>query len=104
MDQAVARVDEEFRRLVREAGHPDATGVPLSSAAFVDAVRDLEKLIRQRDEEAHAGKPLLEQLREDVRRKQAVLARHAGAADRWRAELQSAVAEAEQVLLDKTNE
>jgi hypothetical protein len=102
MDEAVATMDAEFRRLVREASHPDVTGVPLSSAAFVDAVRELEKLIRKRDDETQAGEPPLEQLREDVRRKQAVLARHAGDAARWRGELQSAVAEAEQVLLDKT--
>ena len=103
MEEAVSRVDREFRQLVREASHADVTGVPLSSAAFVDAVRDLERLIRQRNEEAQAGEPSLEQLREDVRRKQAVLARHAGDADRWRGELQSAVEEAEQVLLDKTH-
>ncbi len=101
MQEAVAAADAEFRRLVREASQHDKTGLSLSTRGFVEAVRALEALIREREGQGGGGQTSLEQLRADVARKQEVLERHRGDLARWRGELQTAVDEAEQVLLDR---
>lgn len=94
---ALAKVDAEFRSLVRQASEPDATGLPMSSRAFVDAVRELEEMIASRSAGVESA-PTLEQLRRDVERKKALLEKHKGDLARWKTELEVAVAEAESVL------
>jgi hypothetical protein len=96
---ALSRVDEEFRSLVKQALELNLSGAPVSTNGFVGAVRELEKLLSEREATENRDTVPIEELRKEVERKKILLEKHKGDLARWKAELENAVKDAEQVLL-----